>query len=542
MKIYQCPHCKKMIYNMIDKIMICPFCHEGMEVEKIMDLEKKNNLLDGLKEENNETLTENLARTFKSTKSSLVDLFSMGGAVRNREESEVISLFSKALSEDKLLALKCMFYLRDIRGGQGERKTFRLMYRYLAEINPKLAIANIAHVMYYGRWDDYFCLRGTRAEIAFLGLVLKQLEIDLVDMNSNKPISLLAKWLPSENASSKKTKEMARYIRHKLGYNSKEYRKILSKLRKHIKIVERSMCANEWNEIDYEKVPSRAAMIYRQAFKRHDEEGYEAYLESVEKGEKEIKASTLYPYDLVRAIAMKNKYDKTLDLQWKNQKDWKVENSLVVCDTSGSMGSFGSKGYRDPEPIYVSVGLALYFAERNEGAFHDHFITFSVRPELQEIIGDDIYTKLVNLSRAHWDGNTNFQAVFDLILRVAQKNNINNDDMVRKIYVISDMEFDMAGGHERYDWEIGRRTQPTNFEAIKQKYINAGYDMPMLVFWNVDSRQNNVPVMADERNVLLVSGSSPSIFKTLMSGKSYTPYDIMLETLNSERYDRIKLI
>lgn len=501
-----------------------------------------NKLLDGLKEENNETRTENLARTFKSTKSHLVDLFSMGGAVRNREDNEVISLFSKALSEDQLLALKCMFYLRDIRGGQGERKVFRLMYKYLADTHPNLAIMNMVHIQFYGRWDDYFCLRNTDLEHLYIDLMTTQLQVDLKEMERKKPISLLAKWLPSENTSSKTTKELARYMRHKIGKNSKQYRKMLSKLRAHLKIVERDMCANEWKAIDYERVPSRASMIYRQAFKRHDEEGYKKYLDSVEKGEKEIKTSTLYPYDIVRAIGMKGQYDKTLDLQWKNQIDWlegKSENSLVVCDTSGSMGTFGSKGYRNPEPIYISVSLAMYFAERNTGAFHNHFITFSVQPELQEIIGNDIYSKLVNLSNAHWDGNTNFQAVFDMILKVARRNNISDDDMVKKIYVISDMEFDMADGVHGSYW--GESQEPTNFEAIKKKYNAAGYTMPMLIFWNVDSRQNNVPVMADERNVLMVSGSSPSIFKTLMSGKSYTPYDIMLETLNSERYDRVTI-
>lgn len=364
-----------------------------------------------------------------------------------------------------------------------------------------------------------------------------QLEKDLIDLKDGNNISLLGKWLPSENTSSKKTVELARFIRHKWSLSSKQYRVMLSSLRKKIKVVERLMCSNKWKEIDYEHVPSRASMIYRNAFKRHDEEGYEEFLNAVEKGEKEIKASTLYPYDIVREIATKRIYDKTLDLQWKNQTDWlegRTENSIVVCDTSGSMGFFGDTGFN---PIYVSVSLALYFAERNKGEFYNNFITFSAQPHLQKIIGENIYEKLLNLSQAHWNMNTNIQAVFDLILDVAQRNNIPKEEMIKKIYIISDMEFDEAqGGH----WGC-TRNKPTNFEEIKRKYNNWGYDMPLLVFWNVDSRQDNVPVSANEQNVLLVSGSSPSIFKTLMSNKSYTPFDVMLETLNSERYSRISI-
>ena len=201
------------------------------------------------------------------------------------------------------------------------------------------------------------------------------------------------------------------------------------------------------------------------------------------------------------------------------------------------MGSFGSSGFN---PIYVSVSLALYFAEKNKGEFHNNFITFSAQPHLQKIIGDNIYEKLLNLSQADWDMNTNLQAVFDLILDVAVRNNIPKEEMIKKIYIISDMEFDEAQRGYSYSY-YGNRKQLTNFEEIERKYNESDYDMPLLVFWNVDSRQNNVPVSANEENVLLVSGSSPSIFKTLMSGKSYTPFDVMLETLNSERYSRITI-
>lgn len=503
-----------------------------------------NKLLEGLKDEENITLTENLAKTYKSTKSDVLDFFSMGGALRTRDESQINSLFSKAFAEDKLLALKALFYLRDIRGGQGERRTFKSILNFLGDNHPHYIIKNIEHIPFYGRWDDTYALKGTRSEQVMADFLFDQFDLDMLILKKDKgAVSLLGKWLPSENTSSKKTKKLARFLRHKWGLSSKEYRKALSALRKRIDIVERYMCSNEWKAIDYAKVPSRAAFIYRRAFKLHDPEGYEDFLNAVEKGEKEIKAATLYPYDIVRAIATKQKYDRTLDLQWKNQTDWldgRQENSIVVCDTSGSMGTFGSHGYRSPEPIYISVGLAMYFAERNTGPFHNHFITFSAQPHLQEIKGMNIYEKLMNLSRAHWDMNTNIQAVFDLILKTAIANKVSQDEMVKKIYIISDMEFDAAQGYGSYSYR-SYRGQKTNFEMIRKKYEMAGYELPLLVFWNVDSRQNNVPVTANEDGVLLVSGSSPSIFKTLMSGKSYTPYDMMLEVLNSARYDRIQI-
>jgi len=501
--------------------------------------EEKNKLLEALEEEDNFTLTENLATTYKSTKSALVDLFAMGGALRNRNENEIKSLFSKALQEDPLLAMKCLFYLRDIRGGQGERDTFRKMLHFVGNVRPEYVLKNLENIAFYGRFDDYFTLKGLTIETDTTDFLWKQFSRDLEALQKGNNVSLLAKWLPSENTSSKNTIKLAQFIRHKWNLSSKQYRKALSALRERIRIVERDMCANQWDDIDYEKVPSRASMLYRKAFGRHDQERYAEYLNAVEKGEKEIKTSTLYPYDIVREIAMKRQYDKTLDLQWKNQIDWtegRKENSLVVCDTSGSMGSFGGYDGRNPQPIYISLSLALYFAERNKGEFYNYFITFSQSPELQKIIGNNIYEKLLNLSRADWDGNTDLQAVFDLILRVAINKNVSNDEMIKKIYIITDMEFDQADG----DYSYYRRGQ-TNFEVIKQKFTNAGYEMPLLVFWNVDSRQNNVPVSVDERNVLLVSGSSPSVFKTLMSGKSYTPYEVMLEVLNSERYDRITI-
>lgn len=487
-----------------------------------------NKFLEKLKEENNYTRTENLALTHQSTLDPLLDFFSLGGALRARSEVDIIQLFSRAFNSDPLLAMKCLFYFRDIRGGQGERRTFRILLSWLGHNYPNIVMNNIENIAFYGRWDDYYSLAGIGVEKFVFEFMNKQLK---EDMDSEQP-TLLAKWLKSENTSSRKSKQLARLTMKYFEMKSKQYRKILSNLRRKIRIVESKMCSNKWSEINYEGVPSRASMLYSKAFKKHDEERYNAYIESVKKGEKTIKTATLYPYDLLRQIVRNKVNYKEYSVMWDNLPDYtgEEENSIVVCDTSGSMGSLRwGDFYRPVEPILVSVSLALYFAERAKGPYRNHFITFSTRPQLQEVYGNNLYEKFINLGNADWLGNTDLIAVFKLILMTAIKHQISDDEMIKKIYIISDMEFDAC---------VENRT---NFQYIKELYDQAGYTMPTLVFWNVDARQNQAPITTNDQGVFLVSGCSPSIFKNLMASKAMNAYDMMLEVLNSERYERVTL-
>jgi len=478
-----------------------------------------NPLWNSMKDETNYTRTENAALTLKSTQSKVLDLFSMGGALRTRKQDEVEQMISQALAEDFNLGLKCLFYLRDIRGGQGERRTFRTGLDILSKYYPKEAQKIVSLIPEYGRWDDILSLEG----VDIKNFLLKQISND---HDSENP-SLLAKWLPSENASSKKTKALARALRKYLGLSSKNYRMILSSLRSDLNLVETQMSENLWNTINYSHVPSKANLKYKSAFMKHDEPRYTKFLESVEKGEVKINASTLFPYEIIRDVR-KGKSDKALDVLWNNLPDYvrKDDKGIVVADVSGSMG-WSNEGL----PMNVSISLAMYFAERNVGPFANKFITFSGRPELQDVMGNTLSQKVKNLENAHWQQNTNLQAVFDLILNTAKQNNVSQEDLPKTIYIVSDMEFDSATS----SW--GEREQ-TNFEAIKQKYTDAGYEMPVLVFWNVDSRQKNVPVKQDENGVILVSGCSPSIFKMVM--EKTTPYKFMLKVLNSDRYKLIE--
>ena len=494
-----------------------------------------NRLRRALENKDNFTLTENLAVTHKTTKSSLLDFFALGGALRSRQPREVENLFSAAFAENPLLAVKCMFYLRDVRGGQGERKTFRTCFHWLGQTMPDRITPLFSCVPEYGRWDDLYSVAHTPSENNMWAFVAKQIGADVTNLKTRKPISLVGKWLPSENASSKQRRNLSHTLSRLLHLPTYEYRQLCKKLRNRIKIVETKMCTDKWSKIDYEAVPSRASLIYRKAFGRHDHERYEEYLLSVKKGEKKIHAATLYPYDIVREIIIHEQFqeDATAEALWAALPNYAAtdDNALVMCDTSGSMYNSVSK----PEPILVALSLALYFAERNKGQFANMFLTFSAAPELQQIKGATLATRLRSLASAHWDGNTNIQAAFNLVLNTAIRAGATEKDMPKTIFIVSDMEFDMAnaGGY-------GQFTPLTNFDTIRVKYAAAGYKLPQLVFWNVQSRHDQQPVTANDKGVILVSGCSPSTFKFVMENKSPDPYSMMLEVLNSPRYEPIK--
>lgn len=489
--------------------------------------------LNEMRNRTNIAYTENDARAYATTKSSLLDFFGSGGALRTRDEQEIAAIFDRAFSEDKLLALKIAFYLRDCRGGQGERRTFRTILKHLAHRKPDIVKKNIDNIPFYGRYDDLYALFGTSLEKTVGEYMHKQL---LEDLESDNP-SLLAKWLKSINTSSKESRRLAYKTRKMFGMSPKEYRKTLSKLRKKINVVEKKMTNNRWKDIDYERVPSKASLIYKRAFMRHDEEGYSEYLDSLEKGEAKINAKTLFPYEIVRDC---QKWDinqqeiRVLDELWKALPDYigdKTENSIAVVDVSGSMEGL---------PMDVALSVGMYLAEKNKGSFHNKFITFSSRPQLVEIKGTTIADRIYNMKRANWEMNTDIEAVFNMILSIAVKNHLHQDEIPGKIYIISDMEFDAATGSGGY-WDNRPTVEATLFNTIEQRYSSYNYKMPDLVFWNVDSRHDQFPMSMDERGFQLVSGCSPSIFKATMAGEFLSAYDLMLSVINDERYDRVKV-
>lgn len=497
-----------------------------------------NPLLNGMKNATNYTYTENGALTHKSTMSGLLDLFAMGAAYRTRSDEDCIFLFKNAFEEDEVHALKCLFYLRDVRGGQGERRFFRVVTRWLADHQTEAMRRNLEFVPEFGRWDDLYEFIGTKLEENAFELMRKQLMLDV----QCKTPSLLAKWLKSENTSSSKSRELANKTRQAFHMNHKEYRKTLSVLRERIKVLERLMSENRWEEIEFDKIPSKAGLVYRNAFARRDM--IKAKYEHFVKDEKTtVNAGTLYPYEVVaKAYNLTNAgyyyWNRKTDIgpveraainkYWANLKDYFngcTLDALCMIDTSGSM--WGSEA---SAPINVAISIGLYAAERARGPFAGHYISFSSRPQLIETAGIDFVDKVQRIYSTNLCENTNIEAAFDMVLRTAINNNCTQADLPKSIIVVSDMEFDAQRGY------YGSRNG-TLMENIERKWNQAGYKMPNLVYWCVQARQNNIPMTVKD-GISYVSGFSPVIFEQIMKGK--TAFDLMLDKLDSERYACIK--
>lgn len=494
------------------------------------------NFINSMKEATNFKYTENGSLAHKSTLVKLYDMFAFCGAYRTRSDEDCITLFKSAYEEDALHALKCLFYCRDIRGGQGERRFFRVCVRWLANAHPADVKANLANIAEYGRWDDFYALAGTKVEKDAFAFLKKQLALDI----QSKTPSLLAKWLKSENTSSAESRALAKMTRQYFNLTPRQYRKILSGLRAKINVLETLMSANRWDEIEFDKIPSKAGFIYKNAFARRDiiKAKYEAFAKDENT---KVNASTLYPYEVVHKATDKDgfwgyNFTKLSDVDraminkyWDNLSDYfnnATFNGIAVVDTSGSMA-----GYEASAPINVAISLGMYCAMKAKGPFANHFISFSRNPRLIEIEGVDFVDKVRRIYKQDLCENTNLEATFDLILSVAKRYNMSQEDLPQNIIIISDMEIDSARG-----WEY-RGSVDTVMETARRKFYAAGYTMPHLIYWNVQARQNTI--LDNGENVSYVSGMSPSIFEQIMSGK--TGVDLMLDKLDSKRYEAVKL-
>lgn len=484
------------------------------------------NFAEAMKTKGSFTRTENGAVALNTTGNKLLDFYATVGSLRNSDELRIQSLFEEAFKEDALLATKIAFYSRDIRGGLGERKTFRTLIKYMAEYHPECLRPNLDLIGVYGRYDDLYSLIGTPLEEDMWKAMKNQFEEDLTNLHADKAVSLLAKWIKTADASSKETRKLGILTAQKLGYPVYNFKRMVRALRRKIGVIESLMSAGRWDEIKYSEVPSRAMMIYRNAFQRHDEERYTAFINKAVVGEEKINSSTLYPYDLVEKVFSfygHIKEDKTVEAQWKQLPNYVEEgtNAIVVADTSSSMSG---------RPICSAIGLAIYFAERNKGAYHDVWISFSCNPHIHILKGATLAQKISNLDMRDWMNNTDLKAVFDLILDIALENDVPKNEMPKSIIVISDMEIDYCGNRE---W--------TFYDKMAHKFEKNGYEIPNIVFWNVDSRNDVFHADSKRKGVQLVSGQSASTFKNLLSCIGMTPVEAMLKTINSERYEAIKV-
>lgn len=483
-------------------------------------------MLEKLKNEANLIHTENGALAYRSTHSACLDLFAVCGALRQADEDEILQKFTRAYAEDQDTAMRILFYARDVQGGLGERRFFRIVVRYLADLRPESVKKNLPLFAEYGRYDDILSLLGTKCEASLSGFIANQLSMDITAALENRGVSLLAKWLPSINTSSSAAREEAMRICRMLGKTAKEYRKLLSFLRKHIGIVEDNLRRKDYS-FDYSKLPGKALFKYRRAMQRNDSKRYEAYLESVRLGRAKMNAGTLYPYEIVRAAM--DEYDlntiRSLDTAWNALPDrTDSRNALAVIDGSGSMYTDYGGGIL---PITVALSLGLYFAERNHGHFADHFITFSQTPRLVKVKGANIADRIRYCMTYNEIANTDLYEVFMLILITAVKNKLPQSELPELLYIISDMEFDEGVDPDK-----------TVFEDAREKFEDYGYQLPQVVYWNVAARNEQFPVCMNEQGVALVSGTSTALFSQMMS-HDLTPYSLMESVLNSDRYRNI---
>ena len=501
----------------------------------------RKNFVEALAIENSKakTLTENGAVAYASSGKELVDFNFKLSQYRNMPETDIQKDYGKVFFENPLIAVKFAFYVGDIRGGLGERKVFRACLDWLATNKPEIACAVLTLVPEYTRWDNVVKLiANNNVKEQALDLIATQLKMDMSNIYFEKPISLLAKWMPSENTSSRETRALAYKVRTGLKMNSKDYRKTLSALRKYLDVVEVKASSNRWNEINYEAVPSQANIKYNDAFFKHDENRRKEYLRALQKGETKINASVAQPHEIVGKYSnwytAKN-YDEALEQLWKALPSIMLANTLVVRDGSGSM-TCSIKPGSNTSCLHVSTALAIYCSEHNDNMWRNKFITFSRNPKFIDLSNcKSLHDKLVRTYDEDDCSNTDIAKTMRLILNTAISNNCTQEEMPRNILIISDMQFD-----GRYSGAFNWNS--TLFEDIAEEYRDAGYELPKIIFWNVHSRSANnptLPMQDNERGLILCSGFSINNMKMFMSDE-INPYKILLEQINDKRYDAVE--
>lgn len=499
--------------------------------------------LENLKEQSGYTRTLNGALAHATTFDACLDLFAVAGGMRYRNPAEAIRMFDRAYIENRELAMKLLFYIRDIREGMGERQLFRTLMRHVAVKWPESAEKNVHLMAEYGRWDDLLCLHETPVQKRMVRVIREQLERDLAAVERREagdreaPISLLAKWLPSSNTSSYQTRKLGCWMARQLGMTEKEYRRVLKRLRSHTCVTERYLTERKPERIRYEAVPAGAMLKYRKAFPKADPVRFRKYLEDVSEGKKTMHADTLFPYELIRPFFSgergsfrfdpRNAEDSgVLEALWNSQCGSVAQkNAIAVVDVSGSMFCGRSK---QALPILMAVALGLYCAERCQGAFHNHMITFSQSPQLVKICGRNLEEKLDYMLRAGWGFSTNLEAVFNLILHTAIRTRASQEELPSAIYIFSDMEFNVAF----------RDPDKTVYDSARKRFAAHGYELPAVIFQNVNSWQTQMPVRADTRGAAMVSGAGTASFKHKFDG-NVTPRKHMLRVLLSQRYKEV---
>jgi hypothetical protein len=470
--------------------------------------------------QNQSARTTNGMRARKSTASACVDLFFKIGASRGKD---ITKDFVAAYVENKDIALRIAQWVRDARGGAGERELFRQILAYLDKHDPDAAAQLLMKVPEIGRWDDIFVVKNDK---------LKYQAFSMLGDALRAKNGLAAKWTPRKG-------ELAVEIRNFFGMSPKFYRKSLVEL---TKVVEQDMCAKNWDNINFSHVPSVAHARYKKAFFRNTQE-YAKYVAELIKDPKDrtvqvkINSGAVYPYDVLKGVigAYNKNYNSTelgaLQAQWDAMENFIGDaNVLPLVDVSGSMtckaGGHASKS--ETTCLDIAVSLGLYCADKNTGKFKDTFLTFSGSPELLHLKGN-IVQKVKQMVDSNWGMNTDLIKALEKVLKVAKDGAVPQEEMPEVLLIMSDMQFDACA---RFD--------DSAMKAVERKFTDAGYEVPKIVFWNLNAHEN-VPVKYDTRGVALVSGFSPSIMVSVLGGDTdnFTPEAIMLKTLMVERYNLV---
>lgn len=500
---------------------------------------------EALNENYNVSYTDNGAKGFRTTGKTLVDFNFNVTNYRNSTENEIWKDFEPAIIEDADYALKYLFYLGDIRQGIGERRTFKILLRKIAENYRVLLRKVVATIPEYTRWDYILDLLNTSYRDEVLEIIRNQINEDWNNMLDGKSVSLCAKWLKSINTSSVASRKIAMDVANGLGLSAKKYRQTLSKLRKYINVVEVKMSAKEWEKIDYNTVPSKANLNYKNAFLKHDEERRTAYLEALSKGTDGVKinAKVAFPHEIIHKMGSYYSYSKddTLEAMWKDLMTTMPENMgdmIVVADGSGSMTSNipGSSCTN----LDVAHGFAIACSEKLSGPYKNKYITFSSNPKFVDLSKcTSLYDKVREARRHTEVSNTNIQKVFELILDTARVNNLTQDELPKTVLICSDMQFDscVVDNANSNNWRGGYDVNL--FSYLQKQYEKYGYNLPKLVFLNTNvSGNKTIPITQNKLGAILLSGYSTQLMKMVMSNEC-DPWLALKKTLDSERYSSI---
>ena len=492
------------------------------------------NFAEAATKESMHTTTTNGMFALNTTGNALLDLYASIGALRSADEQRIKTLFAEAWKEDPLFATKIVFYARDIRGGNmlGERQVFRTLLRYMAVMHPEAVRPNLDLIGVYGRYDDLYCLMDTPLEADMWKTMKAQFEADRKAMaeGENVSVSLLAKWIKTADSKQKATRELGITTALKLGYTVYAFKRIVRDLRKRIGVIEQLISNNRWDEVQYPTVPSRAMKLYRKAFERHDGTRFGEFTQKALRGEEKIHSAVLYPYDIIAGMTectwsgVKIKQDDVLEAQWRQLPDYVPAgtNAMVIADTSGSM--FG-------RPIQTALGLAVYFAERNTGAYNGLFMSFSGNSTVHRLKGETLAQKLQSINMSDWGSNTNIEAALEHILEIANQNHVPADGMPKSLIIISDMQFDEATSFMQW----------TFYDHMEKRFAENGYQIPNIVFWNANSPRDTFHADANRKGVQLVSGQSAGAFRNVIAQAGMNPVEAMCDVINSERYAAITI-